>query len=63
MGVKIVVDSGGDLPANLLEQYDIEMIPLKVTFDDNETYLDRVEISPAQFVEKMQSSKDRKSVV
>lgn len=57
MSVRIIADTGSDLPADLLEQYDIEMIPLKVTFDDNETYLDRIEISPAQFVEKMLSSK------
>lgn len=58
MSVKIITDTGCDLPEEILQRYAIEMIPLKVTFDDKETYLDRVEISPSQFVEKMLSSKN-----
>jgi len=57
VSVRIITDSSSDLPAELLQQYHIDMIPLKVTFDDKETYLDRVEISPALFVEKMLRSK------
>lgn len=56
MSVKIITDSSCDLPDNLLKEYNIEMIPLKVTFGD-ETFLDRVEISPALFVEKMCNSR------
>lgn len=56
MSVKIITDSSCDLPEELLEQYNIEMIPLKVSFGE-ETYLDRVEISPALFVRKMMHSK------
>jgi DegV family protein with EDD domain len=57
MAVKIITDSSCDLPDELLNRYNIEMIPLKVTFDDHDTYLDRFEISPAEFVKKMQASK------
>jgi DegV family protein with EDD domain len=33
------------------------MIPLKITFEDGGTFLDRLEISPSQFVDKMIKSK------
>ncbi|NLB53529.1 MAG: DegV family protein [Syntrophomonadaceae bacterium] len=57
MAVKIITDTSCDLPLELLNQYNIEMIPLKVTFDDQDTYLDRFEISPSEFVIKMKRSK------
>lgn len=57
MALKIITDSSCDLPAAELEKYGIEMIPLKVTFEKGETFLDRVELSPALFVKKMALSK------
>lgn len=57
MAVRIITDTSCDLPGEYLDQYNIEMIPLKITFEDGKTYLDRVEIKPALFVEKMSSSK------
>lgn len=57
MSIKIITDTSCDLPQDLLNQYNIEMIPLKVTFNEKETYLDRLEISPEQFIDKMKSSK------
>jgi len=56
VGIKIITDTSCDLPQEVLEQYNIEMIPLKVTFANGETYLDRFEICPRTFVEKMSSS-------
>jgi EDD domain protein, DegV family len=57
MSVKIITDSSSDLPADILKKFNIEMIPLKVSFENGETYLDRLELSPASFVEKMRSFK------
>lgn len=57
MEVRIITDTSCDLPDAELNKYHIEMMPLKVTFEDDQTFLDRFEISPALFVKKMQSSK------
>ncbi|MEN6391807.1 MAG: DegV family protein [Syntrophomonas sp.] len=57
MGVKIATDTSCDLPDEELRRYNIELIPLRITFDDGQTFLDRIEISPSAFVEKMVKSK------
>jgi len=57
MAIKILSDTSCDLPDEILEQYQIDMIPLRVTFADGETYLDRWELSPELFVKKMAASK------
>jgi len=57
MAIKILTDTSCDLPDEILEQYQIDMIPLRVTFADGETYLDRWELSPELFVKKMAASK------
>ncbi|MFD3450068.1 DegV family protein [Microbacteriaceae bacterium 4G12] len=50
--IKVVTDSTADLSPEVLEQYNIHMIPLSITID-NETYLDRIDITPSEFIEKM----------
>jgi DegV family protein with EDD domain len=57
MAVRIITDTSCDLPEEVLEQYKIEMIPLKVTFANGETYLDRFEITPRAFFSRMAASK------
>lgn len=47
-GVRIVTDSTCDLPAELVREYNITVVPLFVHVG-NETYLDRVDISPEEF--------------
>lgn len=56
MGIRIITDTSCDLPEDILKQYDIDMIPLKVTFANGETFLDRFELPPDKFVQKMASS-------
>lgn len=56
-GIKIVTDSTTDLPQEVLEQYNIEVIPLTV-FVDGETYQDNVTISPLDFIDKMKHAKE-----
>ena len=41
--IKIISDSTADLPKELIEKYDIEVIPLSVTLGEN-TYKDGKEI-------------------
>ena len=52
--IKIVTDSTCDLPDDILEQYDIEIVPLKVIFFQDE-YKDRVQLKPQDFYEKLKS--------
>ncbi len=56
MAIRIVTDTSCDLPDEILIKHQIDMIPLKVTFADGETYLDRLELSPELFVQKMAAS-------
>jgi len=55
MSIKIVTDSTCDLPQNLLEKYNITVVPLSVNFDDN-SYLDGIEISNKEFYNKLRNS-------
>lgn len=53
--VKIVTDSTGDLSHEMIEKYDINVIPLTIVIDD-ESYLDRVNIEPEEFIKKMKEA-------
>ncbi|MEH7114048.1 DegV family protein [Neobacillus niacini] len=53
--IKIISDSSADLPVNLLEKYDITLVPLTVTIEGQD-YLEKVDLSPEEFFAKMFSS-------
>ncbi|WP_404329027.1 DegV family protein [Mesobacillus maritimus] len=55
--VKIVTDSTVDLSDEDLLKYDVHVVPLSITIDE-EHFLDRVNITPSQFMEKMKNSKE-----
>jgi DegV family protein with EDD domain len=55
--IKIVTDSTVDLSEKIIQEYDIHIVPLSISIND-EHYLDRVEISPKEFMEKMKTSKE-----
>lgn len=55
--IGILSDSSCDIPKELLEKYQIQTIPLTVSFDD-EFYLDQLTIKPKQFIEKLKVSKE-----
>ncbi|MGC5324703.1 DegV family protein [Brevibacillus sp. SYSU BS000544] len=55
--IKIVTDSTVDLSPEVLSKYDITAVPLSLMVD-GETYLDRVDITPSEFIEKMKQSKE-----
>jgi DegV family protein with EDD domain len=55
--VKIVTDSTCDLPDDILERYDISIVPLTVRFGE-ESYRDRVDISTDEFFRKLGKSKE-----
>ncbi|UCH10050.1 MAG: DegV family EDD domain-containing protein [Fidelibacterota bacterium] len=51
-GVAIVTDSTADVPPELLETYNIHIVPVKVNFG-NKGYLDKVTLSPDEFYEEL----------
>ncbi|QNG61863.1 DegV family protein [Bacillus sp. PAMC26568] len=53
--VKIVTDSTGDLSQDIIDQYEINVVPLTIVID-GESYLDRVDIEPAEFINKMKQT-------
>lgn len=52
MAIGIVTDSTCDLPANIVAEYGIAVVPLYINFG-NESYLDGVELSRAEFYERL----------
>ncbi|MEB6548489.1 DegV family protein [Heyndrickxia sporothermodurans] len=55
--IKIVTDSTVDMSNELIERYGIEVVPLSL-FIDGESYLDRVDITPIEFIHKMSEAKE-----
>lgn len=53
--IGILSDSSCDIPKELLEKYQIQTIPLTVSFGD-EFYLDQLTIKPKQFLEKLEKA-------
>ncbi len=54
--VAIVADSSADLPDAVLDRHHIQLVPLQVLFGD-ESFRDRVELTPAEFYRKMRVSR------
>lgn len=55
MKIGIVTDSTSDLPPELVSKYDIEIIPLHVSMD-NQNYRDGIDLTPTQFYQKLKGS-------
>lgn len=53
--VAIITDSTAYLPQELIQQYDIHIIPLTVIFGE-ESFRDGVDISPAEFYSRLQTT-------
>lgn len=54
--IKIMTDSVSDLPIDIIENLDIEVVPLTINFEE-ESYKDGVEISNKEFYEKLENCK------
>ena len=52
MKIKILIDSCGDIPIEILERYDIGMVPLNIELDEK-IFLDRIEIKPQDYYSKI----------
>jgi DegV family protein with EDD domain len=55
MGIRIVIDSTSDVTDEIIEKYNIKMVPLTVNFE-NESFLDKVELNSKQFFEKLETA-------
>ncbi|WP_335871711.1 DegV family protein [Bacillus sp. 2205SS5-2] len=55
--IKIVTDSTSDLSTLEIQDYDIHVVPLSISIE-GENYLDRVDITPSEFMQKMKNSKE-----
>ncbi|BCB04435.1 DegV family protein [Bacillus sp. KH172YL63] len=55
--IYIVTDSTADLSDEVVKELDIHVVPLSISID-GETYLDRVDLSPQSFIEKMKASSE-----
>lgn len=55
--IKIITDSTADLPKEVYEKYDIEVLPLLINFGE-ESYLDGVEITPKELFERIEKEEE-----
>ncbi|QGU95339.1 DegV family EDD domain-containing protein [Clostridium bovifaecis] len=53
--IQFITDSSADLPKEIIEQYNIHVVPLNISVN-NEDYLEGVDISPQKFFQKMFTS-------
>lgn len=56
MKIKVVTDSVSDIPEQLVDEFDIEVVPLRVNFGAV-SYKDGVDITTEDFFKKLESSK------
>ena len=56
--VAIVTDSAADLPAEEIDRLGIHVVPVRLNFDDEE-YLDKLTITPAEFYRKLANSPNK----
>lgn len=54
--IKFLTDSTANMPTNWIEQYNIQVIPLKIHWG-NETYLDGIDMTPSEFYKRLAQSK------
>lgn len=55
MSIRIVIDSTSDVTNEIIEKYNLKMVPLTVNFED-ESFLDKIELSSAEFFGKLAKS-------
>ena len=58
--IGIITDSTCDLPADLIKEYNIQMVPIVIQVG-RKSYLDKVEIKPKDFSHLLQTSKEKLS--
>ena len=54
--IRVVSDSGSDIPDNVAQRLGVDVVPLTIRFGDDE-FIDRADLSPSQFWAKCKESK------
>ncbi len=54
--IALVTDSSCDLPREMIDHYQIHMVPINISFGDNQ-YLDKITIQPEQFYTMLDESR------
>jgi DegV family protein with EDD domain len=57
MSLRILTDSVSDLPKDIVNKYEIEVLPLLVNFEDG-SYRDGIDLTSEEFFSKLEKSKD-----
>lgn len=60
--IRIVCDSGADIPEDILDRYSIQVVPLSIRFGQTEM-VDQLELSTQDFWERLKDSPDLPEVV
>lgn len=55
--IQLITDSSADLPKEIVERYNIKVVPLKISIDGEE-YLEGIDIQPEEFFERMSGSRE-----
>ena len=55
--IALVTDSASDLPQELIEKYQIQVIPFKINFGDN-IFIDKLTLQPEQFYNMLKKEKE-----
>lgn len=55
--IQLVTDSSCDLPNEIINEYDISVVPLTISIDERD-YLEGIDLMPHEFYEKMFSAKE-----
>ena len=55
--IQLVTDSTSDLPKEIIDKYNITVVPLTINIDGVD-YLEGIDITPLEFYEKMSNAKD-----
>ncbi|WP_252314706.1 DegV family protein [Sinobaca sp. H24] len=55
--IKIITDSTLDMSEEDILKYGVKVVPLSISIDE-ETFLDRIDISPQEFIKKMKASNE-----
>ncbi len=54
--IKIITDSAADLSREIVQKYDVEVVPFTIVFPDGSGYLEQVDITYDEFYDKMAKS-------
>ena len=52
--IAFITDSGSDMPQEIIDKYDIRVLPLSVIYGNDEEYLDKISITEAEVYQRLE---------